>query len=388
MEIETASNRQLFISFLRLGLSAFGGPAIVAHIRALSVDRHKWVSEETFRDGIVLCQSIPGATAMQTAAYIGFRTKGISGALVSFVGFGLPAFLLMLVLSAIYEKTRELPRVTALFTGLQVIVIAIVANATYYFGKSTIKDVRNVLIAAGSYLSLFYGLSPFLSIVAAGLAGILLFRGTGTVPSISGPKRKDNPYRKQLALFIAFTVAGVGALYFADRELLILALLMAKIDLFAFGGGFASLPLMLHEVVNVRGWLDGKTFMDGIALGQITPGPIVITASFVGFLTNGLAGAIVATIAIFTPSFLLVIITVPFFDRLKASPIFLKVTEGILSSFVGLLLFVTVHFTLAVSWDIVKVLLVTAALIALFKKVGIHYIVPIAAVISLLIFQQ
>jgi len=159
-----------------------------------------------------------------------------------------------------------------------------------------------------------------------------------------------------------------------------------KVDLFAFGGGFASLPLMLQEVVHVRGWMDAQTFMDGIALGQITPGPIVITAAFVGYLTHRVLGAIVATVGIFGPSFVLVILIEPFFNRLKSSAVFLKATQGVLASFVGLLLYVVIRFSIAVPWDLFRVLIVLASLIALFKKVDLLYIVLIGAALSLALF--
>ena len=159
-----------------------------------------------------------------------------------------------------------------------------------------------------------------------------------------------------------------------------------KIDLFAFGGGFTSLPLMLHEIVGVRGWMDSKTFMDGIALGQVTPGPIVITAAFVGYLLHGFGGSLVATISIFTPSFLILVIINPVFDRLKASPLFLKATKGILASFVGLLLYVLIKFALAVPWDLPRIVLGIAALAALFKKVDILYVVLIGSIISIWLF--
>jgi chromate transporter len=175
-------------------------------------------------------------------------------------------------------------------------------------------------------------------------------------------------------------------LYFIDSKLFNLATLMMRIDLFAFGGGFASLPLMLHEIVDVRGWMDNKTFMDGIALGQVTPGPIVITATFVGYMSYGLWGAIVATIAIFAPSFLMVIAITPVFDKLKTSAYFLGATKGILASFVGLLFFVTVKFALAVPWDGIRVVLVCAAFGALLRKVDILYVVFVAAVISVFVF--
>jgi chromate transporter len=170
--------------------------------------------------------------------------------------------------------------------------------------------------------------------------------------------------------------------YLLNSILFNLAVVMLKIDLFAFGGGFASLPLMLHEIVNNREWLESKTFMDGIALGQITSGPIIITATFVGYLVYGIIGAVVATIAIFTPSFFMVIIVAPFFDRLKNSIYFTKAIDGIFASFVGLLLYVCIKFAIAVPWDIVRILLCLATLTDLLRKVNILYIVPTGAVIS------
>ena len=190
---------------------------------------------------------------------------------------------------------------------------------------------------------------------------------------------------KQIALLVLFLLAGLATLYFVNPKLFKLALMMLKIDLFAFGGGFASLPLMLHEIVNVRGWMDYRTFMDGVALGQVTPGPIVITATFVGYLAYGFAGAIVATTAIFTPSFLLLITVTPLFDRLKTSSHFSKATKGVLASFVGLLFFVTVKFLLNVPWDMIRVIIGLAALTALLKKFDVRYVVLIGAVISMIL---
>ena len=156
-------------------------------------------------------------------------------------------------------------------------------------------------------------------------------------------------------------------LYYMNNGLMKVAAVMLKIDLFAFGGGFAALPLMFHQVVDVKGWIDSKTFMDGIALGQITPGPIIITATFIGYLLYGFAGALVSTIAILTPSLLVVLLTAPFFDRLKNSRFFLRATRAILATFVGLLLFVAIKFALSISWTILSALFGIAAFIALFK---------------------
>ena len=137
----------IFGSFLRLGVTAFGGPAMIAHIREMSVKRNKWLTEETFKNGVVICQSVPGATAMQMAAYVGLRMRGVRGAVASYAGFGLPAFLLMLTLAVFYSGSREMPLVVSLFRGLQVMVVAIVANATFTFGRDIGKKPLNLVLA-------------------------------------------------------------------------------------------------------------------------------------------------------------------------------------------------------------------------------------------------
>jgi len=379
------SLKNLFFAFFRLGLTAFGGPAMVAHIKELSVGRHNWLDEEKFKDGVILCQTIPGATAMQTAAYVGFRARGIEGALASFVGFGLPAFLLMLILSSLYARYHEVHGIISLFNGLQVAVVAIVAHATYSFGRTTFKNYKEILLALASAFGLWAGVSPFIVILAAALLGIVSLSDKGIIPD-SFDRESDGYSLKQFSVLLLIMFSGLLMLYLLDTKIFNLAVLMMRIDLFAFGGGFASVPLMLHEIVNVRGWLDSKTFMDGIALGQVTPGPIVITSTFVGYLIYGTAGAIVATVAIFTPSFLMVIAIIPVMDRLRTYVYFLRATRGILASFVGLLFFVTVKFALAVPWDVLRILLVCAAFAALIKKLDILYVVLATAVISIVVF--
>jgi len=380
------SLKRIFLSFLRLGVTAFGGPVMVAYIGELSVKRNNWLDQETFKNGVALCQAIPGATAMQTAAYVGFRIHGITGGLSTFIGFGLPAFISMLVLSSLYVAASGLPWIMALFKGLQVIVVAIVANATFSFGKGTLKGYRDLFIAATSAVVFWLGVSPFYVVVGAAAAGM----GLMIAPTIPGAKSENqfNPLKVThiLVLFLLIFV-GLICLYLTSIKLFNLALLMFKIDLFAFGGGFSSLPLMLEEIVNVRGWMDSNTFMDGIALGQVTPGPIVITATFVGYLLYGFFGALVATMAIFTPSFVLLLFGTLFFDHLKKSPLFAKAIKGILASFVGLLFYVTIKFAFAVPWDIVRVLIVLASFVALLKKIDIIYIVPAGALLSILLFR-
>ena len=168
---------------------------MVPYIGEMAVEQRKWLDKETFRDGVVLCQTIPGATAMQTAAYVGFRARGVAGAAASFTGFGLPAFLLMVGLSAFYARSYSLPPVVSVFNGLQTIVVAIVANATVSFGKTSSKGFRDVIIAviaAGMFGS---RVNPILVIIAAALLGFMLYR-KNSLPSLSvSPLRQSNSAR-------------------------------------------------------------------------------------------------------------------------------------------------------------------------------------------------
>lgn len=375
---------KLFLSFLRLGATAFGGPTMVAYIQEMSVKRYRWISVDEFKRGVALCQSIPGATAMQMAAYVGLIKRGLPGAVATFSGFGLPAFVFMLFLSWLYTIFGNLPVVTSLLKGLQVIVVAIVANATYIFAKDTMKIYLSLIIAILSASAFWFGISPFFIIIGAALTGIIGIKFNKD-PFLSEKGGHNNSQFYSFLYPVAFTVLGTAILFGINRRLFELAIIMLKIDLFAFGGGFAALPLMLQEIVHVRSWIDNKTFMDGIALGQVTPGPIIITATFVGFLTNGIAGSIVATLSIFIPSFTMLILGANIFNMLKQSVYFQAAIKGIFASFVGLLIFVTFKFAFAVSWDVIKVIICLCAVGALLKKIDIIYIVLTGAMVSVLL---
>ena len=357
---------------------------MIPYIGKMAVEQKRWLTDQTFRDGVALCQTIPGATAMQSAAYVGFRAKGAAGAAASFIGFGLPAFLLMVALSALYARTHDLAPVVSLFVGLQTIVVAIVANAAVSFGKSSLKGFKDIVIAAIAAAMFAKGLSPILVILLAALLGLMFYKGD------SPPSLTVSPAGQSLSARPVWTIASIAALAFAllylfERKLFELAAIMAWIDLFAFGGGFASVPLMFHEIVNVRSLMDGQTFLNGIALGQITPGPIVITATFVGYMVYGLIGAIVATVGVFLPSFMIVIGVVPYFDRVRNSIYFTRAIRAILCSFVGLLLTVTFRFAANISWDIPRISLAAAAFVALLLKSKLSCIVFLGTVISVVL---
>jgi chromate transporter len=374
----------LFMSFLRLGATSFGGPALIAYIRRMAVDQKSWLDDETFRAGVALCQAIPGASAMQMAAYVGLRTRGVAGAAVTYIGFGLPAFLMIMLLSALYYQTHNLSIAISLFSGLQAIIVAIVAYAALSFGKSYLKLWRDFGIAAFAASMFILGISPFIVILLAACIGLIIYKGLPV--QLKTIAQMETP-QTIVPLILISSAAAIGfvLLYMLQRNLFDLAALMFRIDLFAFGGGFASLPLMLNEVVDVRSWMDFRTFMSGIALGQITPGPIVITAAFVGYIMYGPIGGIVATLGIFLPSFLMVIGTVPYYDRLSGSPRFNRAVNGILCSFVGLLASVAFHFASNMQWNFPHATMAVIAFVALLFKVDILLVVLIGAVISVFV---
>lgn len=374
----------LFISFFRLGMTSFGGPAMTAYIHRMAVEQKKWLDDSTFRAGVALCQVIPGATAMQVAAYVGLKTRGVVGAAATYIGFSLPAFLIMISLSALYMRTHNLPVVVSLFSGLQAIIVAIIANATVSFGRNYTKLRRDLVIAAFAAGMFILGVSPILVILLAALIGLVTYRDqpfqSKSVYLVEMPKTI-----RPLIFIVSTATIVLMLLFILHRNLFNMAALMLRIDLFAFGGGFASVPLMLHEFVEVRSWMDSSTFMNGIALGQITPGPIVITATFVGYILYGSLGAIIATMSIFLPSFLMLIGSVPYYDRFNSSPLFNRAINGVLCSFIGLLASTTLSFALKMPQDIFHVVIAIAAFIALFYRVEILWVVLIGAAVSVIL---
>lgn len=359
---------------------------MVAYIGDLAIRRRRWLSDEEYKSGVALCQSVPGPIAMHAAAFVGLKARGVTGALLTYVTFGLPAFLLILILSVVYASTRELPGVIAIFSGLQVIVVAIVAKACVGFGRDTLKHPLDVLIAAAAGGLLWLGVSPVFVVAGAALLGVAAFRSLPPGLAPPAPASQGSPAARLLVLLLPLGLALL-ALYLVSPSLFWLATPMMKINLLAFGGGFGAIPIAFHEIVEVHNWVDSQTFVDGLALGQITPGPIIMTATFIGYLTEGLPGALVATVAILAPSFIVLVVAAPIFDRLQGSLYFQRAIRGILVSFVGLLLFVTLKFGLEVPWDLLRAVLGVAALVALLRGVDILYVVLTGAALSFLFFR-
>ena len=346
---------------------------MVAYIGELAM-RRRWVTREEFSEGIALCQSIPGATAMQSAAFVGLRAAGARGALAAYAGFGLPAVMLMVAASAAYGHLAGLSRVEAGLYGFRAMIVALVASAGVDAARRNVRSVVDGVVAVACAAALYLRLNPVVVIAATAALEALLHR---SAPSQASPSHGPDAVAmlRVTGVVAAVALAAVIALMFLAPQLGVLGLVCMKVDALAFGGGFASVPLMLHELVQVRSWLDTRTFMDGIALGQITPGPIVVTATFVGYRVAGLTGALVATIGVFLPSFLIVLVMAPWFARLRSRAWFAHVLHGALLSFVGLLAFVVFQLASAVQWHPGPVVIALLAFAALRAGAGVLWVV-------------
>jgi len=211
---EDPSYIELFLSFFWIGLTGFGGLAMTAHIRKHIVDKRKWLDANTFDSGLALCQVIPGAIVMQLAAYIGLKLKGIRGAVVTFIGFGLPAFLIMFILSVLYKQSQNISGVEMVLSGLRVVIVAIVANAAYVFGVKNFKNVNDwviAVIAGGLFLT---KLHPFLVLLIASLLGLLLTRKESPATAKLSSART---FRFFLILILVVAVCST-ILFFVNKE--------------------------------------------------------------------------------------------------------------------------------------------------------------------------
>jgi chromate transporter len=230
---------------------------------------------------------------------------------------------------------------------------------------------------------LFFGINPIAAIASSAIMGALLLENQGISKDKIPPENNNSNVFVVITLLCFMIILII--LYFLDNELFKISFLMFRIDLSAFGGGFASVPLMYHEIVESYSWMDRETFINGIALGQITPGPIVITATFIGYMLRGFTGAIISTISIFLPSFLMVTGIEPYFNRLHSYDIFNKAINGILCSFIGLLASVTITFLLKVEWNYVLISMAIISFIALYKKLDLIWIIIAGILVSIIL---
>lgn len=379
-------------AFLHLGLTAFGGLAMVEPMRQMAMDKQDWLRQGEFLDGLALCQMLPGATMVQLGTYIGYRLRRVSGAITAAASFILPGFILMLALSFLYFRYTDISWVQAVSRGMGCVVIALLLQALWRLSQAIRKHWLDAVIALLALGAFGLRINFLLVFLAAGLfrmaLGLWLLPGQGP----RGPMVATvTPRLGRTLALVTLSLCGVGlgvwGLGWLQADLGRMTQIFLKIGVVSFGGGYAMIPILQWEVVDAWHWLTLKQFMDGILLGFITPGPIIILATFVGYRVYGLWGASVATIAVFLPPILLIIFVTPYYQRLKEARWMRPMIQGILAALVGMLALVTLQMGQAALAGVPDLLLTAAAAIALMVfEVNLLWIVPAVAGLSLFIF--
>lgn len=379
-EPRPATLAEIFRCFFRVGATAYGGPAMMPLMRD-QIMKRGWLTPEGFRLGLSVCQAIPGGTLMQLAGYTGLIQRGLPGALAGFTGFGLPATLLITALSALYHALHGMALTASGMQGLNAVVMGIIALAVYDFWQRYAHGARRVASIAASCGLFLYGVGPAWIILGAALMGPLLYRDE-TAPPVSLPNSKA-PARGVLAL-AGLGCAWLAATWFLHPLLFDLSLAMAKSDLIAFGG-YGVFPALYHECVELHRWMSAETFMDGMALAQVTPGPFMLGSCFVGYHIAGVLGAVTAAVWIFTPSFFILVLTVPNAGRMLGWQPFRRALSGVLSTLGGLILAVGIQLARGMDWSWPKALICLAATIALWRKVDPIWVVLCGVGLGLLL---
>lgn len=314
--------RELAQIFGRLGFLGFGGPqAHIAMQNDEAVVRRQWLTQEQFSDGLAICEMLPGPASTQMGIYLGYVRAGQLGALVAGLAFITPAFLIVVALSWAYFRWQALPQLDALFFGIAPVMIAIILGFCWKLGKKSVRDWRGGAIAIAVGLAVGWGrLNPLVAFLLAGAVGLLLYRPR---QSPGAPQAAGVPLGLLTTLPLATTPTDVLALSsFWGWERLgtycwPLITLFVKTGTLIFGGGLVIIPLLEYEVVDQLQWLTRSEFINGVAIGQISPGPVVLTAAFIGFKVAGVMGALVASVGIFTPSFLFIMAGAPLLLRMR-----------------------------------------------------------------------
>jgi chromate transporter len=302
--------------FLKIGTMSYGGPAIMGIMQTEVQERRQWIEKPQFVEGLALVNMLPGPGATQLGIYIGHNKGGLTGGIIAGLCFILPAFVIMLALATIYMAFGALPSARNAFYGIGPVVVGIFAVSVYRLGRGTIKELSQITIAlAAAVVMLWTPVGIVLPLLAAGSVGIALFysRRVGLI-AIAALLVLFGLYYASDILLAKWVVSAPGAAMGSSAtppSMWELGLFFFKIGAFTFGGGLSMLAFIQEQVVNQLGWLTPREFVDGLALGQLTPGPILMLAAFIGFKLSGVAGAAVAASAIFLPSFLMILSIMP-----------------------------------------------------------------------------
>ena len=372
--------RELVIYYLRLGTIGFGGPvALVGQMEKELVGERRWLTREEFREGVAVCQSLPGPLAIQVGIFISYIRGGFWGAWAGGWAFILPNFLFVAALGALYAHFGDLPPVKAIFYGVSPAVIALILYSCYRLARLGMEDRLQWVIAAGCFIvTVALRTEVALLFLIAGAIGIAyygtLFRRRSAAAGL--------PLLAVLPAKIGAAASSAGSL---PGQLLVFFL---KAGSLTFGSGLVIVPFLEKGLVQQTGWLNGQQFLVAVAMGMLTPGPVVITATFVGYLVAGLWGSVLSTIGIFFPSFLLVLIVAPILIRHRENGNVQGFVKGAYAAAIGTILGAGVLLGRIAIGDWLTVLIAAGSLVALTRwKVGNPLLVAVTAVIGLVGFE-
>jgi chromate transporter len=343
--------------FLKLGCLSFGGPA--AHIALMeheAVTKRGWLSREHPLDMLAATSLVPGPNATEMAMHIGFVHAGWPGLLAGGAAFIIPAALISLALAAAYKAWGGLPEGAALFYGMNPAVMAVILVATYRLGRTAIRDWRSVALGVACIAAALLGVHEVWVLIGAGLAGAVLYARPGSLAAL------------WLPLVPLLGLAGpLRAGTWRDNRLVQLALFFLRVGATLMGSGMVFYALVQRDVVVRYAWLTRQQLLDAISVGQMTPGPVISSSTFMGYLIAGLPGAVVSTIAIFLPSFLIVAALGPWLPRLRRSRTAKAFLSGVNVAVVALILVVSASLLRAALVDVWTVLILLLGLAALLR---------------------
>lgn len=368
--------RQLTVYFLKLGTIGFGGPvALVGYMHRDLVEQRKWITEEDYKEGLALAQLAPGPLAAQLSIYLGYVHYRIIGATLAGLAFVLPSFLMVLALGYAYVKAGGLPWMQAVFYGIGAAVIGIIAISSYKLSKKSLgKEWLLWGIAALLAITTFITETENLWLIL--LAGVLVWF-------------QKSPFkirRSVNSIFLVPVLLQIGTIW-ANEKLTQIGWFFFKAGAFVFGSGLAIVPFLYGGVVKEYQWLSEQQFLDAVAVAMITPGPVVITVGFIGYLVAGFPGACVAALATFLPCYLFTVIPAPYFKKYGKHPGIKAFVDGVTAAAVGAIAGAVLVLAKRQLTDVISCLIAVVTILVLlkFKKIPEPVIILIAALLGLLI---
>jgi chromate transporter len=379
----TYSIHQLAIYFLRLGTTGFGGPvALVGYMHKDLVEKRGWITEEEYKQGLALAQLAPGPLAAQLAIYLGFVHHKVAGATIAGIAFVIPSFIMVVLLGMAYKLYGGLVWMQAVFYGVGAAVIGIITNSSYKLTTKSIGKFNLVSFKQHWLLWLFYIAAAITTFITQH-EQLLLFVGAGLIYMFvkAPPKWFSNKTAN------TFVLLQIGFWNYEAGTLGKIAIFFAKAGAFVFGSGLAIVPFLHAGVVTENHWLNEQQFVDAVAVAMITPGPVVITVGFIGYLIAGFPGASVAALATFLPCYLFTIIPAPYFKKIAKNQSIKAFVDGITAAVVGALVGSVVVIASRSITDITTAVIAAITITALLvnKKIQEPYVILVAALLGIII---